>query len=182
MAHNDKGVAHFLPKGLKYGKVERPPRWIYICQANTEGPEFEVQIAYMGAKAYQSIFRPVAQARIRGEREGDMAMQRATRDFLDKLVLDWRGFTVFNHNDIVRSESALMCSDETDPEAVEAWNDFVKNQRELPFDRDFLLSVYQNSPADRFQNVLVKGMEEYQDQVSALGDEGNVDSRTSSTA
>jgi hypothetical protein len=181
-ANNEKGVAHFLPKGLKYGKVERHPRWLHICQAHSDGPAFEVEIAYLSAKAYQNIFKPVAMARQRGEREGEVALQKATRAFLDKLVLGWRGFTVYNHNDIVRAENSLMCSDEDDPEAVAAWNEYVVNHKEMPFDREFLLSVYQNSPADRFQNVLVKGMEDYQDAAEEIGEQGNEDSRTSSTA
>lgn len=174
------GKTSFLPKGLTYRKVEREPRWVTldVVGADETAPPFQVLLKFMSAKRHAQIFSPVARAR--GDEDQKSALQKAQRIFVTELLGDWRNFTIPVHNAIVRADHRIEPESFESAEDVEAYNKYLVEG--MPFDVEFAISVYANSEADKFQNLLVAALTAFHDEAKRIETEGNGGSRTSAEA
>lgn len=177
-----------LPEGLSYRKVDRGLRWVEICE--TDGVKFEVALRWISNQRHQEIMAPGAMVVAGvGRREPTAVEQYKTltecqRDLLREVVVDWRGFSIKNHDATVNMDDPLGPSEDADPDVhkrnVEAYERMKRENTPLPFSDELLNVVIENAPPDNFQTIIVAARDTWAEETKRVEDSGKGDSPSSS--
>lgn len=135
----------FLPEGLSIGDDKDIVETVTICQAEDDGPAFELDIKVLPIKEYRKIFRRLNTADNATARQQQTMQDKVDKDYLAKVVSAGRGLTVANWEFVVNDSKGLSGDD------IDKWRE---QKKEIEVTPNVIFYIYRNSWPQNFGNKI----------------------------
>lgn len=160
-----------LPPGLALKKIKRAARHVPIIRRRLDGPEFKVEIDYVGYREFRGAATESAALRNRSANPDD-AEAAAFAPMLDLVARGWSGATLHNLNYVLRGDRAIRPENEDEAAMAEFVRRYVEGQEEIPFTPAFFSYVWFNSYPNRLQDLIFAELQNWEDEITGAVKKG----------
>jgi hypothetical protein len=135
----------FLIEGLELVDNEEEVVPTTIVQSEDDGPAFVVDVRIMPIKEYRKVFSKLNREQTGGFRANNSAQDKMDKDYLDRVIVSWKGLTIANWESIVR-----------DGKKFEGPNveKLRKSKAEIPHSPENAFYLYRNTWPQDFGNKI----------------------------